>query len=84
MALIALFMIVYGVKLCQAVWDNTIAEFPLLSVGVVYSPIPIGGLFTLLFVIERFTIGRPVAEVEPHICRRSIEREDIMDPLFFL
>ncbi|MFZ0844645.1 MAG: TRAP transporter small permease [Pseudolabrys sp.] len=67
MALIALFMIVYGVKLCQAVWDNTIAEFPFLSVGVVYSPIPIGGFFTLLFVIERFTIGRPVAEADPHI-----------------
>src|SRR5260221_3045692 len=50
MALIALFMVVYGIKLCQATWQNTIAEFPFLSVGVVYSPIPIGGVFTLLFI----------------------------------
>src|SRR5437667_6183999 len=49
MAVMALFMIVYGIKLCQATWQNSIAEFPFLSVGLVYSPIPIGGVFTLLF-----------------------------------
>jgi TRAP-type C4-dicarboxylate transport system permease small subunit len=59
MAVIALFMVVYGIKLCQATWHNSIAEFPFLSVGVVYSPIPFGGFFTLLFIIEHLTIGRP-------------------------
>jgi TRAP-type C4-dicarboxylate transport system permease small subunit len=68
MSLMALFMIVYGIKLCEATWLNTIAEFPFLSVGVVYSPIPFGGVFTLLFIIEHLTIGRPQgAEVDPHL-----------------
>src|SRR6476660_3380567 len=31
MALIALFMIVYGEKLVEATWHNTIADFPFLS-----------------------------------------------------
>ena len=67
MAVFALFMIVYGFYLCVAVWNNTIAEFPFLSVGVVYSPIPIGGFFTLLFIIEHLIIGRPSAESDPHL-----------------
>jgi TRAP-type C4-dicarboxylate transport system permease small subunit len=68
MALMAVYMIIYGFKLCEATWLNSIAEFPWLSVGVVYSPIPIGGFFTLLFVIEKITIGRPAtAGVDPHL-----------------
>ncbi len=67
MSVMAVFMIVYGIKLCQATWQNSIAEFPFLSVGLVYSPIPIGGAFTLLFIIEHLTIGRPAAEADPHI-----------------
>ena len=59
MATIAVFMIVYGIELCRATWNNSIAEFPFLSVGLVYSPIPIGGFLTLLFIIEHLTIGRP-------------------------
>jgi TRAP-type C4-dicarboxylate transport system permease small subunit len=68
MAVMAVFMIIYGFYLCQATWQNTIAEFPWLSVGIVYSPIPIGGIFTLLFIIEHVTIGRPAtAGVDPHL-----------------
>ena len=67
MAVMALFMIFYGYYLCVAVWNNSIAEFPFLSVGVVYSPIPIGGVFTLLFIIEHLTIGRPATEADPHL-----------------
>ena len=67
MAVFALFMIFYGYYLCVAVWNNSIAEFPFLSVGVVYSPIPIGGVFTLLFIIEHLTIGRPATEADPHL-----------------
>src|SRR5687767_4479250 len=33
MALVALFMLGYGVHLCIITWPNTIAEFPWLSVG---------------------------------------------------
>ena len=58
-AAMALFMLWYGAKLVDATWHNTIAEFPALSVGVTYLPIPIGGAFLLLFVIERLLIGAP-------------------------
>jgi len=58
-AAMALFMLWYGAKLVEATWDNTIADFPFLSVGVTYLPIPIGGAFLLLFVIERVMFGTP-------------------------
>jgi TRAP-type C4-dicarboxylate transport system permease small subunit len=68
MAIISVFMLVYGIRLCQATWLNTIAEFPSLSVGVVYLPIPIGGALTLLFIVEHLTIGRPRdSGGDPHI-----------------
>ena len=57
MALIALFMIVWGASLVATTWQNSIADFPALSVGVTYLPIPLGGAILLLFVIERLTIG---------------------------
>jgi TRAP-type C4-dicarboxylate transport system permease small subunit len=58
-ATMALFMIVYGEKLVAATWYNTIADFPSLSVGVTYLPIPVGGALLLLFVIERVAFGMP-------------------------
>ena len=48
-----LFMLWYGINLVQVTWHQSIAEFPGLSVGVAYLPIPIGGAITMLFVIER-------------------------------
>jgi len=66
MAVMALFMLVYGYRLCVATWDNTIAEFPSLRVGIVYSPIPFGGAFTLLFIIEHLWLGRPAIGVDAH------------------
>ena len=50
---------VYGVHLCWVTKGNTIAEFPSLSIGIVYLPIPIGGLLTLLFIIEKIWLGEP-------------------------
>ena len=44
---------------CAFTRDNTIAEFPSLSVGIVYMPIPIGGLLTLLFIVEKIWLGEP-------------------------
>jgi TRAP-type C4-dicarboxylate transport system permease small subunit len=58
-ALVSLFMVVWGARLVSTTWHQSIAEFPALSVGVTYLPIPIGGVLTLLFVIERLLIGRP-------------------------
>lgn len=63
MGTMALFMLVKGIGLCQATWSNTISDFPSLSVGVTYLPIPIGGAILFLFVIERVTIGQPVDKV---------------------
>ena len=61
MGIIGLFMIKWGVQLVQATWYNTIAEFPELSVGVTYLPIPAAGVITLLFVVERLWLGEPDA-----------------------
>jgi len=59
MALVSLFMLAWGGCLVGATWHQVIAEFPFLSVGITYLPIPIGGAVTLLFVIERLLIGPP-------------------------
>jgi TRAP-type C4-dicarboxylate transport system permease small subunit len=59
------FMLWYGIKLIQVTWYQSIAEFPLLSVGVAYLPIPIGGAITLLFVIERLWTQRFFSEPSP-------------------
>ena len=59
MAAVALFMLGYGVQLCIVTWPNTIAEFPWLSVGISYLPIPIAGALTTLFLIEKVWLGDP-------------------------
>jgi TRAP-type C4-dicarboxylate transport system permease small subunit len=59
-----LFMLWWGSKLVAATWHQSIAEFPLVSVGLTYLPIPVGGALTALFVIERLLTGRFFAEVE--------------------
>jgi TRAP-type C4-dicarboxylate transport system permease small subunit len=59
MALVALFMMIWGARLVSATWYNTIADFPFLSVGITYLPIPLSGVILLLFVIEHLTIGSP-------------------------
>jgi TRAP-type C4-dicarboxylate transport system permease small subunit len=57
MAATALFMLGYGVQLCITTRYQTMAEFPWLSVALVYLPIPLAGLLTLLFLIERVWLG---------------------------
>ena len=60
-----LFMLVWGIKLCQATWHQDIPEFPLVTVGLSYLPIPIGGALTVLFVIERLLTQKFFSEPEP-------------------
>jgi TRAP-type C4-dicarboxylate transport system permease small subunit len=55
----ALFMLVYGIQLCRITQYSTMAEFPAVSQAAVYLPIPVAGLLTLLFLIERVWIGSP-------------------------
>ncbi len=57
MAATALFMLGYGAHLCAITRYQTMAEFPGLSVAFVYMPIPVAGLLTLLFLIERVWLG---------------------------
>jgi TRAP-type C4-dicarboxylate transport system permease small subunit len=49
-----LFLLWYGIRLVQRTWYQSIAEFPVVSVGVSYLPVPIVGFITILFIIERF------------------------------
>jgi TRAP-type C4-dicarboxylate transport system permease small subunit len=66
-AVLALFMVIWGARLVETTWHQSIAEFPALSVGVTYLPIPIGGVITLIFVIERLLIGPPPQPGEEQI-----------------
>ena len=53
MAGICLFMIIWGGSLVKTTYFQSYPEFQYIRVGVAYSAIPIGGLITLLFVIEK-------------------------------
>jgi TRAP-type C4-dicarboxylate transport system permease small subunit len=67
MALVGVFMAIWGYRLCADTWNQSIAEFPSLSVGVTYLPIPLGGVGLILFVIERLLFGPPsAAPAEAH------------------
>jgi TRAP-type C4-dicarboxylate transport system permease small subunit len=64
---LGLFMTVFGLNLVDTTWQNSIAEFPALSVGVTYLPIPIGAVILILFVVERLTLGSPPSMAgQPH------------------
>ena len=53
------FMLFYGGDLCWIVRGQSMAEFPSVSQGFVYLPIPVAGLLTLLFIIEKVWVGEP-------------------------
>jgi TRAP-type C4-dicarboxylate transport system permease small subunit len=59
MAATAVFMVVWGVQLVRATWYQVISEFPILSVGVTYLPLPVAGVLTMLFIVERVWVGEP-------------------------
>jgi TRAP-type C4-dicarboxylate transport system permease small subunit len=56
MASICLFMVTYGASLVKTTYFQAYPEFQYIRVGVAYSAIPIGGLITLLFLIEKVFI----------------------------
>ncbi|ETF07538.1 TRAP transporter small permease subunit [Pseudomonas moraviensis] len=57
MAAICIFMTIWGTKLCMSTWNQFMAALPDLRVGVTYLPIPVGGLLTLIFVVEKLLLG---------------------------
>ncbi|MDH4390764.1 MAG: TRAP transporter small permease subunit [Aquabacterium sp.] len=58
------FVLLYGARLCRDTMGQSIAELPMLPVGVTYLPIPLGALVTAIFVLEHLLAGpqkhRPV------------------------
>ncbi|MGD2013606.1 MAG: TRAP transporter small permease [Desulfobacterales bacterium] len=60
MAAICLFMVTYGASLVKTTYFQAYPEFQYIRVGVAYSAIPIAGLITLLFVIEKVFIKPPI------------------------
>ncbi|HSX91267.1 MAG TPA: TRAP transporter small permease [Pseudomonas sp.] len=57
MALICLFMTIWGTKLCIATWNQFMSTLPTLRVGISYAPIPLGGFLTLIFILEKLAFG---------------------------
>ena len=60
-----LFMLVWGLKLVETTWYQSIAEFPIVTAGMAYLPIPLGGALTTLFVFERLLTQKFFSEPEP-------------------
>jgi TRAP-type C4-dicarboxylate transport system permease small subunit len=54
---ISIFILWYGATLCYELWEQPVAEFPLLTAGVNYLPLPIGSAITLLFIFEKICCG---------------------------
>lgn len=61
-----LFMLIWGIRLVHTTWYQSIAEFPDVSVGISYLPVPLGGLVIVLFVVERLWTGRLFADPHGH------------------
>jgi TRAP-type C4-dicarboxylate transport system permease small subunit len=57
MIAVSLFMIVYGFKLSMETMNQSLAAIPAIPVGLTYSPLPIGGVCTLIFVLEKLFLG---------------------------
>ncbi len=57
MAAISLFIIIWGGKLALETMGQEVAELPGLAVGITYLPLPLSGVVTLLFVLERMFYG---------------------------
>lgn len=64
MMAISLFILWYSLNLCSELWQQPVAEFPLLTAGQTYLPLPLGSALTLLFILEQIIAGpqhqRPV------------------------
>lgn len=57
MLALSLFILVYSITLCRDLWEQPVADFPLLTAGESYLPLPIGSAITLLFILERLLMG---------------------------
>ena len=68
-----LVVLAWGIKLAQATWHQSIAELPIVTAGMAYLPIPVGGALTALFVIERFLTQDFFREPDAEVSHLSTE-----------
>jgi TRAP-type C4-dicarboxylate transport system permease small subunit len=66
LAAISVAMVIWGLELADTTWEQWIAEFPWLRVGITYLFIPVGGALLLLFIVERLWLGPPPADSIVH------------------
>lgn len=70
MLLISLIIFWYSYLLCVELWEQPVAEFPILTSGESYLPLPVGSAILILFVLERLLFGsqenRPVVMIGNH------------------
>lgn len=70
MLLISLIIFWYSFWLCVDLWEQPVAEFPILTSGESYLPLPVGSAILILFVLERLLFGsqehRPVVLIGNH------------------
>jgi TRAP-type C4-dicarboxylate transport system permease small subunit len=57
MITINLFMVIWGGDLVFITWHQDIGEFPIVTTGMTYLSIPVGGAIMVLLVIERIWKG---------------------------
>ena len=57
MAGVCIFMMGWGGKLVTETMIQYLPDLPSMPVGLTYSPLPIGGFLTLLFVLEKAFLG---------------------------
>lgn len=57
MIVVCVFMTWYGTQLCITTWNQFLASLPGIRVGMTYAPIPLGGVLTLIFVVEKLVLG---------------------------
>lgn len=58
---LAIAMVWYGIGLVRTTWFQVYPEFQQIKVGIVYGAVPLSGLVTLLFAVERLIFGAPPA-----------------------
>lgn len=64
--ILAVAIIWYGIGLVRTTWLQVYPELQQVRVGAVYFGMPLSGLVTLLFVVERLVYGPRAGLEEPH------------------
>ncbi len=57
MAGISVFMVIFGARLVEITFFQSYPEFQYIRVGLVYTAIPLAGLITFLFVVEKALVA---------------------------